>query len=107
MSLVKKAGALQKDVTTAATAVALSASKLIVTDAIIKAKAANTNDIYVGGSDVDAASGYVLDATNTVRLRELMGPAEPEAVFNLADVYIDADTDGEGVSVLYFENSTL
>jgi len=80
----------QKTVTSAGTAEALGSSTAI--DSItIKALATNTGNIYVGSSSVDDTNGFVLDAGDTVSLD----------IDNLADVYIDADTNGEGVSFIY------
>lgn len=81
----------EKDVTTAGTAVVLGGD-VSIPDGFsvnIKAKAANTNKIYVGDSSVDN-SDYELSAGDSVDL----------FVTNLNIVYIDADTNGEGVSYI-------
>ena len=56
----------------------------------IKALRTNTNNIYVGDSTVSSATGLVLRRGASVSL----------AFDNLADIYIDADTSGEGVTYL-------
>ncbi len=76
-------------VTTAGTAVALSGSRR-VKSVTIRAKAANTGQIYVGGSNVDSTVNDGLDASESVTF-ETVGWME------LSDIYIDADTNGEGV----------
>ncbi len=76
-------------VTTAGTAVALSGSRR-VKSVTIRAKAGNTGQIYVGGSDVDSTVNDGLDASESVTF-ETVGWME------LTDIYIDADSDGEGV----------
>ena len=83
---------LIKVITTAGTAVPLSAVSLGFNKVTIQAKISNTNYIYVGNSSVD--NTYVaLPGGATIDLEG--------GDFN--DVYIDADTDGEGVTCLYKE----
>ena len=81
----------KKTVTAAGTAVLLigaTQETLIVT---IKALHTNTNMIYVGDFDVDSNNGYVLDAGEEVTL----------IVDNAQDnIYIDSDTNGEGVTYI-------
>lgn len=78
----------QKTVTTAGTEEALASSQALVSGVHIKALAANTGNVYVGANPVTSSTGYVLDAGEEVFLE----------VANLATVYIDVDTNGEGVS---------
>ena len=80
----------QKTVTAAGTAEALAASTSIHS-VTIKALAGNTNNVYVGDSSVDSTNGFVLDSGESISLD----------IDNLADVYIDTDTNGEGVSFIY------
>lgn len=82
-----------KDVTTAGTAVQLTTTKTPITRVIIRAKTANTNNIFYGGSDVneDLTNGAWLDAGE-------------EAILDIEDlslIWIDADTNGEGVTYTY------
>lgn len=90
----------EKLVTTAGTRVALSSSKLLSSHVVIKARSNNSGIVYVGGSDVAAANGYHLAANAEVSLKDLMQQGSNERL-NLADVYIDAATNGDGVRVLY------
>ena len=76
-------------VTTAGTAVALSASRR-VRSVSIRAKAGNTGQIYVGGSDVDSTVNDGLDASESISFDSV-------GWMDLADIYVDADTNGEGV----------
>ena len=76
-------------VTTAGTAVALSASKR-VKSITIRAKAANTGQIYVGGRSVDNTVNDGLDATESVTF-------ETVEWMDMADLFVDADVSGEGV----------
>ena len=77
----------QKTVTTAGTAETL-ASSTSVRSVCIKALHGNTNNVYVGDSSVDSSNGYVLDSGETLCID----------IQNLATIYIDTDTNGEGVS---------
>lgn len=78
----------KKTVTSAGTQEALAGSSPIKHSVTIKALAANTNNVYVGSSSVSATNGYVLDAGETLTLQ----------ISNLNLVYIDVDTNGEGVT---------
>lgn len=87
------------NVTTAGTAVPLASSETLVNKVIIEAKAANTNNIYLGGSSVSATNGITLDAA---QVRELEGGSIDgnTDMIDLSTVYIDADTNGEGVKIM-------
>lgn len=78
----------QKAVTTAGTAVALAATTPVLSVVMVKALAGNTGSIYVGDSSVDSTNGYELAPGDSV----------PVSVDDLANLYIDSDEDGEGVS---------
>lgn len=90
----------EKTVTTGGTAEALLADKstggLFWTYVRITAKAANTNQVYVGGSDVASTTNDGLDAGETLELRA--SDANPRG-FDLTKIFIDVDTDGEGVEL--------
>ena len=80
----------QKDVTTASTSeILLTATATMAV--LIKAKADNTGDIYVGNSGVDSSNGYILDAGEAVAIG---------VDHNSSNIYIDASVSGEGVSYL-------
>lgn len=57
----------------------------------IKANIANTGNIYVGGSAVDSATGFVLGAGETMSLD----------IDNLNRLYIDSAQNNEGISYFY------
>lgn len=80
----------QKTVTTAGTAESLASSTPLIIGVTVKALSSNTGNVYVGSSSVDSSDGYIL------------GPGEQQFVpiNNLATVFIDVDTNGEGVSFL-------
>lgn len=79
-----------KTVTSAGTAEALGTETSFYKSIAIRAKAANTGKVYVGGSDVDSSTNGGLGAGDTVIL-------ESEHGVKLSDVYIDVGTNGEGV----------
>ena len=79
----------EKTVTASGTAEALASANRIKSVAII-AKAGNTGQVYVGGSDVASATNDGLDAGETLAI-------EAVGWLDLANLYIDVDTNGEGV----------
>ncbi len=79
----------RKTVAVAGTAEALAASTAILA-VTVKALRTNTNNIYVGTSSVTSANGFVLSRGSSVSF----------AFDNLADIFINADTNGEGVTYL-------
>lgn len=79
----------RKAVTTSGTEVQLASSAVAVTSCAVKALAANTNNIYIGGdSSVTTSNGFVLDAGETL----VLDVDDPQ------DIWLDSDTNGEGVS---------
>ena len=86
-----------KNVTAAGTAEALTSTRTIATWVIIQAKSGNTNAVYVGDSTVSSTNGHRLIATNTMP----MFPGGGGNYINLANVYIDAAVNGEGVIFTY------
>ena len=76
-------------VTTAGTRVVLASSQRVYS-VTVKALAANTGTIYVGGSTVSSTTGFQLAASESVSMD----------IGNLATVYLDASVSGEGVSYL-------
>lgn len=77
------------NVTTAGTRVVLAASQ-VVRSVTIKAKSTNTGKIYVGDITVAAATGFPLDAGESVSFE----------IQNLASIYLDSAVNGEGASYL-------
>lgn len=80
-----------KTVTTAGARVALAASTSCKS-VYIKANAANTGNIYVGGITVDSTNGITLAANDSITFD----------ITNLATVYIDSSVSLEGVGFTYF-----
>lgn len=85
----------RKVVTTAGTAVALSATKLRCENVVITAESDNTGIIAVGNSDVVAAEGSqkgaILTPLGSIRV----------GVGDLSKIYIDATVNGDGVTFAY------
>jgi hypothetical protein len=83
----------EKTVTTSGTAEALLATGNVLYRSLsIIAKSANTNQVYVGGADVATTTNDGLDAGDVLNIN--LGPAH---TIHLDDIFLDVDTDGEGV----------
>jgi hypothetical protein len=80
----------EKTVATAGTAEPLVGASQRVKSVVIIAKSGNTNRVYLGGSDVAAATNDGLGAGASLNI-------EAEGWLDLADIYLDVDTSGEGV----------
>jgi hypothetical protein len=94
-----------KTVTTAGTAVPLSATALPANAVVIQAKVGNSGKVYVGDSTVSASKGHALAAGEAFILNALESPKGFDE-YLLNDLYIDADTNGEGVVVQYLVRRT-
>lgn len=81
----------EKTVTTAGTAVAIASAQLVRSVTIV-AKDDNTGKVYIGGSDVASTTNNGLAPGDVLELNS-RGPA----AIDLADIYVDADTNSEGV----------
>jgi len=78
----------QNDVAAAGTAEVLGSAQLLLAGVTIKAKSGNVGSIFVGNSGVDNANGFTLAAGELIFVE----------VSNVSAVYIDAATNGDGVS---------
>lgn len=85
----------EKTVTTAGTRVALVSFSTLARGATIIAKAGNTGQVYVGDHAVDNTVNDGLDAGEVLNLSLANG------FVDLSLVYIDVDTNGEGVDFYY------
>lgn len=83
----------QKTVTTAGSAEPLAPSRQINAPLMVKALHANTGLVYIGqvDGDVSSADGLPLAAGEAAIF---------ENVGNLAEIWLDADVDGEGAAWL-------
>jgi hypothetical protein len=77
-------------VATAGTAVQLSSS-MAIKSVTLRALSTNTGKVYVGSSTVSASNGFQLSPQETVSLD----------LDNLSKVWLDVDTNGEGVTFIY------
>ena len=80
----------EKTVTTAGTSEPLSSTSQRVKSLALVAKAGNTGQVYVSGADVDSATNDGLYPGDSLVLPAVNW-------LDLSDVYIDVDTDGDGV----------
>ena len=79
----------EKTVSAAGTAEAIASAKRVRSIVII-AKSGNVGQVYLGGSDVATTTNDGLDAGETLSI-------EAVGWMDLADIYVDVDTNGEGV----------
>lgn len=82
----------QKTVTTAGTAVTLTSSVEQYHSLTILALPGNTGQVYIGGADVASGTNGGLAPGDKLTIT----PARAHAL-DLSDIYIDVDTNGEGV----------
>ena len=88
-----------KTVTAAGTAERISATSILVSTVTFRASKGNTNDVYIGDSGV--GNSYPdLDANQTVTFEAPTIAGNVEGI-NLYNIWVDADTNGEGVDVWY------
>lgn len=80
-------------VDTAGTAEQMFSTSLKFHSIVIRAKAANTGQIYLGGSGVSSSLNDGLDAGEALEF------SSDGNGFDLTNWYLDADTSGEGVDV--------
>ena len=86
----------EQTVAAAGTAVALSSTDLYVTSLSIIAKTGNTDVVYIGDSAVVSTDNAGLAPGTPMAI-----PAGMDAFFNLADIFIDAAVNGEGIDFWY------
>ncbi len=79
----------EKVVTTAGTAVPLVAASQRVRALVLIAKSGNLGRVYWGGADIADTTNDGMDAGDVM-------PVTPENWLDLADIFIDSDSDGEG-----------
>lgn len=101
-----RVGSFTKDVATSGTQLQLSSTSLKVNSAIVQAKRTNTGYIAVGGENADYATFL------GVQLGEPAAGSTPASVLfsssrdganevELADIWVDCEVNGEGVSVTW------
>jgi hypothetical protein len=88
-------------VTTAGVAVPLSATSKLVASLAILASNNNVARVYVGDNSVSSSDGMDLKPEGAMDI-ELQNDANGKMMeLDLADIYIDADTDGNEVRITY------
>ena len=92
------------NVTTAGTRVPLSGTSLKVVSFVIQVKPANTGNIYFGASTVSSTVGLVLESASAGVTPPSISVESPNNydLVDLADFYLDAETNGEGVQLMYW-----
>lgn len=101
--MLAKLKTLQKTVTTAGTRVQLTTVSTPAYGVRIKAKVANAGVIYLGDLAVAAANGYQVAAGEHLDLSEIL--LDKTAIIDLKDIWVDAATSADGISVVYFQLS--
>jgi hypothetical protein len=96
---------LDKDVAAAGTAVPLINVQTLAMTLVIQAKSTNSGLVYIGDSTVSAASyGASISAGNSVSIEMPLHGGHTLEV-DLSEIYIDAGTNDDGVTVLYYQRS--
>ena len=92
-----------KAVTTAGTRVPLSATTQLCAWLSIQAAPGNVQDVFVGDVTVSSTRGYILKpvAPGQQPNSWTIAPGDALNLINLAEVYVDASADGEGVNYLF------
>lgn len=71
---------------------------------VIQALPSNTGNIYIGNSSVDGSQGGVLPAGVAMEIQADSYEGDSDfTVIDLSSIFIDADTNGEGVSICYLD----
>ena len=84
---------LTKTVAAAGTAERLQSSDQLVRSVVVRAKSGNTGNVYVGDATVSSSDPGIAPG-DRLNLRG-------DPYLNLFDIFIDVDTNGEGVDVWY------
>lgn len=94
-------GHIESNVAAAGSGQQISSSNLTVLSAVIQAKPGNTGNVFIGGSTVSSSSyGVVLSPGESLSLsKDALKPSS--SGINLAEVYIDAATTSDGVTIFY------
>jgi hypothetical protein len=75
----------------------LTSTQLIVAWAVIQAPAANTGNVYFGGSGVTTSNGVYIVPGGSLNLP----PRSNTAAFNLSGVYMACTQSGDSVTYIY------
>lgn len=87
----------ERTITTAGTQLALEAVNTSLVALTIIAKAGNTGQVFVGGSDVASTVNDGLDASESISFDVSSFGQGRSAIINTQDVFLDVSVNGEGV----------
>ena len=90
-----------KTVTASGTAEAIVASETRVLSVVFQAMSGNTNPVYIGDSSVNKTTSPQVALEAKESLSIIASDVSGGAWLDLNEFYVDADTNGEGVSYLY------
>jgi hypothetical protein len=91
---------LKSEVITLAGATAQAmGSGLVPSDMVVLADTANSNPIYIGGSDVTTSNGMLVPEGTPIKLSALLSGGHYES-YNLAKIFVIGST-GEKLRILY------
>ena len=98
MSVEVSPGGLSKTVTAAGTAERITASSTLCRGFIAQGLAGNGGNVHIGNSSVHNSTSpqITLDALQSIQIDAPAG-----TLINLYNWYVDAGTNGEGISVVY------
>lgn len=88
-------------VTTAGTRVQFNATDLEAAVVSFSAPSGNTGDVFIGDSSVSATAGFCIPKGTTIQVQDMNAALGHGETLNLKNVYADAATNGDKVSVLY------
>jgi len=92
-----------KTVTTAGTRVALATTDTWAIGLSMLAPAANAGVVYFGDVTVAAANGRQVSAGGALNFADLVGKGYADAKINLKNCYVDAATNGDKMTLCWFE----
>ena len=89
-----------KTVSAAGTKERLTTQEINVPAVLIQGISTNTGDVYIGDNQVSSTNGIEVDARDGIVISaKALGWADEN--ISLKDIWIDVDTNGEGVNVLF------
>ena len=94
-----------KNVATAGTELPLVTASTHCKGFKITAKAANSGVVYLGDSTVSSSNGFQLAAGASVTLQDLYPNINDGVFVDLANIYVDAANNNDGVTFVYFAYS--
>ena len=90
-----------KDVTTAGTREQLITVATSVRTVIIQSKRANTDNIFVGDSNISSTTGISIAPGDSISFDPPKDKHGTNSLFDLSDFWLDSAVNGEGVTFIY------